>query len=158
MEMNPSFQELLSMMIAHEEAIGGLYQEYGERFPTLASFWRELAAEEHQHAGWLRRLEEMADFKGLFADEHRFKVEAIRTSLNFIKEERFKLALEHPTPAICLNKALIIEESLIEKKYFEVFTAIGPEHRRILENIAAETQTHARRIRQKLSELGTKQY
>jgi rubrerythrin len=154
MAANPSFQELLTMMIAHEEAIGGLYQDYGERFPSLAAFWRELAGEEHQHAGWLRRLEEMADFKGLFADEHRFKIKTIHTSLAFIQEERLKLATEHPTPVSCLNQALIIEESLIEKKYFEDFSVISPEHKRILENLAAETRAHIQRIRQMLNKLG----
>jgi rubrerythrin len=153
MTANSSFHELLTVMIEHEEIIGGLYQDYGERFPSLAAFWRELAGEERQHAGWLRRLEEMADFKGLFTAENRFKIEAVRTSLAFVTEERLKLAAEHPTPLSCLNKALIIEESLIEKKYFEVFTAITPEYKRILETVAAETRAHAQRIRQKLNEL-----
>jgi rubrerythrin len=154
MAANPSFQELLTMMIAHEEAIGGLYQDYGERFPSLAAFWRELAGEEHQHAGWLRRLEEMADFKGHFSTENHRKIETILTSLAFVKAERAKLATEHPTPVSCLNQAFIIEESLIEKKYFEDFSAISPEQKRILENLAAETRAHVQRIGQMLNKLG----
>jgi rubrerythrin len=142
--------DLLRSLAENEEAIGVLYREYASRFPDYDSFWLGLSADEKEHAGWIRMLSSTIDQGGLFVNQSRFSEQAILSYLDYLQRELAKVRQGDTTLLNALAITLYIEESLIEKKYFEVFESDAPRLKQVLENLAAATRNHIERARQAL--------
>jgi len=142
---------ILHRLAENEEAIGVLYQEYAKRFPDYESFWVGLASEEKEHASWIRRLYSTAAESALFFNQKRFNKEAIQTYLNYLQRELVKVKQGETTLINALSVTLYIEESLIERKYFDVFETDSVELKHVLLNLAASTRIHLDRAREALS-------
>jgi hypothetical protein len=135
-------KKVLDLLVEHEEAIGLLYRAYARRFPERAAFWTKLAAEETEHARWIRTLEAKVEAGGVSFDRGRFSVEAIESSLEYVRREAER-AEEEELPAVsALSIASDLEHGLIEKRFFEVFEGDSGELRTVLRDLAAGTFQH----------------
>ena len=140
--------DILHRLAENEEAIGVLYHEYAERFPEYDSFWYGLAGEEKEHANWIRRLCSTAVERGLFINQARFNKEALQTYINYLQHELAKAKQGETTLLNGLSVTLYIEESLIERKYFDVFETDSAELKHVLRKLAASTRTHLDKTRE----------
>jgi rubrerythrin len=141
---------LLAGLAENEEAIGVLYREYATRFPEYDSFWHGLADEEQEHADWIRVLCASMQDGRLLIRPGRFKGQAILTYLDYLRREVAKVRQGEITLLNALAVTLYIEESLLERKYFEVFETDAPQLSRVLQNLAASTRTHVDKARRAL--------
>ncbi|MBE0430857.1 MAG: DUF2202 domain-containing protein [Dehalococcoidia bacterium] len=141
---------MLLRLAENEEAIAALYQEYAGRFPEYDSFWRGLAHDEEEHAGWIRVLGSTDAPDEVFVDRTRFNEQAIQTYLDYLRRELAKVQQGETTLLNALAVTLYIEESLIERKYFEVFDTDAPRLKQVLQNLAAATRTHVEKARETL--------
>ena len=148
---------VLDLLAQNESAIGQLYQVYARNYPELAAFWEGLAAEETEHAGWIRALGGKVAEGSLYLSEHRFKEEAIRSFLTYLEDELNRARSEKMPLVTALSVALSIEEALIERKYFEVFETDSAELRHLLQNLARASEEHARRVKDLWSTHGSSQ-
>ncbi|UCB52994.1 MAG: hypothetical protein JSV10_02575 [Candidatus Zixiibacteriota bacterium] len=144
--------DAMEMLANHEDAIGGLYKAYAKLFPNHESFWSGLAREETEHATWIRNLATKTEAGSARLDQKRFKIEAIQTSLDYIKN----LAAEAPGQKIelidGLSTALDIEKALIERKYFEILQGDSEEVKRTLEALTRSTKAHVERVQKAWAE------
>ena len=86
----------------------------------------------------------------LFTNDHRFKIEAINTSLEYIQKEIDRVNIS-PIPILeALSIAFYIEQSLIESKLFEVFETDSVELKQLLLNLNNETVNHRTKVREAL--------
>jgi len=140
------------MMAIHEEAIGELYKAYAKLFPDHEGFWSGLAREETEHAAWIRNLASKAEAGSARLNQKRFRTEAIKTSLDYIKS----LTAEAPGQKIklmdALSTALDIEKALIERKYFEIFEGDSEELKLTLEALTRSTKAHIERVQKAWAE------
>ena len=66
--MNPEDKEhgVIEKLALNEELIAKLYRSYAAKFPVLNEYWSSLAAEEINHAAWIRNLDLMTKNKPIF--------------------------------------------------------------------------------------------
>lgn len=142
--------DILNRLAENEETIGILYQQYAKRFPDYDGFWSGLACEEKEHVGWIRALCSTASESGLFIDRGRFNEEAVQTYVNYLGRELAKVKQGETTLLNALAATLYIEESLIERKYFDVFETDAPALKHVLLRLAAATRAHVGKARETL--------
>ena len=145
---------IVEKFAANEETIAGLYEDFAQKFPQHKDFWSNLAKEEHQHARWIRRLNtrinQEKNFGRVLID--KFPLQTIERSLEGIK----RIAEEAKDADLTFEEALKIsmelEESLLEKRYFEIFQGEQAEINQVLGFLEKETIMHSDRIRKLLKD------
>ena len=138
-------QAIIALMAENEESVARLYEAYAGRFPEHAGFWSGLAAEERDHARWLRELGSRVEEGTLFVNEDRFRREPIRVFREYLEGE---LRRQGPVPlARALSVALSTEQALIERRFFEVFETDSAELKHVLHDLASATEEHVRKVR-----------
>ena len=136
----------LELMAEHEKAIGWLYQEYARKFPKHKDFWSKIASEEIEHAKWISLLHSQVKEGLSHFNKGRFKEATIETSLKYVKSKIIEAQKENISAKKALSIARDLENGLIEKKYFEVFTSDCREIKQVFLNLAAATREHYKRI------------
>ena len=129
-----------------EESIGRFYEVLAETFPTYKNFWSGLADEEKQHSAWVNKLRILVVQGTARFAERDFNSIAIRTFINYIESEMNKAKRNELSTINALSTTLYIEQSLIENKYFETFTADSQEVKQILDDLAVATRLHISKV------------
>lgn len=137
---------VIETLAKHEEAIAELYSAYSDVLPNHTDFWSGLAAEETEHAKWLRNLLPKIGEGSVHFDERRFHTDAIRTSMDFIRGLAAWAQKEKPTAIKALSAALDIERGLIERGYFKVAEADSPRLKQTFEALARSTTVHIEKV------------
>jgi hypothetical protein len=138
--------KVIKLLAEHEKAISQLYREYARKFPEQKDFWSKIAAEEIEHASWIFKLRSQAEKGSLYFKEGRFKIEAIKTSLEYVKSQITEAQNNKISAKNALSVARDLESGLIEKKFFEVFEPDCREIKQVLLDLAAATREHYNRI------------
>jgi rubrerythrin len=139
--------DVIALLAENEETLGRLYLSFAIRFAEFKDLWNGLAGEEKNHAKWILNLGEKVRNKQVFMKTDRFKAAAVRTFINHTEEEIVKANKPDYQSINALSVAYYIEESLIERKYFEVFESDSVELKQLLLNLAEATKKHAQTIR-----------
>jgi hypothetical protein len=113
----------LDQLIDLEERVGRLYTHFYRKFsdvPAVAGIWWEMALEEHEHAGVLKMVKEMADPRGRVVDIR----DRLRPLQAMIKASERRAARD-----IALSEALAmavrLERSELDRLGRETIQAIG---------------------------------
>ena len=138
--------KVIKLLAEHEKAISQLYREYARKFPVQKDFWSKIAAEEIEHASWIFKLRSQAEKGSLYFKEGRFKIEAIKTSLEYVKSQITEAQNNKISAKNALSVARDLESGLIEKKFFEIFEPDCREIKQVLLDLAAATREHCNRI------------
>jgi len=146
--------EVIKLLAEHEKAISQLYKEYARKFPEQKDFWLKIAEEEIEHASWIFKLRSQAEKGSLYFKEGRFKTEAIKTSLEYVKSQIAEAQNKKISAKNALSVARDLESGLIEKKFFEVFEPDCREIKQVLLDLAAATREHFNRIEKAWKETG----
>jgi rubrerythrin len=147
MDLKANVSEVIEAMAKNEEAVGRLYQAYGDKFPPQKAFWSSLAADETSHAGWIRGLQAKMRDGSLTVNRDRFKIQPVRGFSAYLERELASAREPGMSPINSLSVALYIEESMIEQRFFEVFAPDGPELKRVLSDLATATRSHLDKVR-----------
>jgi rubrerythrin len=138
----------LNKLAELEESISRLYEVYAEVFLDYQQFWSDLSNEEGQHAGWLRELNTNVVQGSATLRENRFNKIAIQTFINYLHDEYSKVMSRERALINALSITLYIEESLIEREYYEVLDGDSLELKQTLSNLASATKNHIERVRE----------
>ncbi|HQP30451.1 MAG TPA: hypothetical protein PLB81_03925 [Deltaproteobacteria bacterium] len=145
-------EQALISLAEHEEAIGGLYQDFADSFPEHAAFWSGCAHEEFRHAAIIRSMQDLAA-KGTVRLTGRFNARAIQTSLAYIGQQTTLARSKQMQARQAFAIALSIESSLLENRYFEMFGAESPEFQEMQRTILEETVKHRRMVQAALEKV-----
>jgi len=130
----------------NEARLSRLYRSYADRFVAQKDLWLGLAQEEKVHAALLRGLNRrFAGDKNLFVVSR-----AGRQILDYIADfivEQQNLALGGLIASEeAVKIALRLEQSMLEKKSFEIFATDHEEVHSVLARLNKETDEHRRRL------------
>ncbi|MGE5415482.1 MAG: hypothetical protein ACM3UZ_01725 [Acidobacteriota bacterium] len=145
--------KIIDLLVEHELAFARLYSVYSEHFPEYSEFWRTLAAEEEDHADWIRRLQRDADEGKLFIKDGRFNEKSIQSSLKYVTELTDSAQNNKPLLINALSTSLWTERAMIEQKFFEIFSGDSAELVRTLSSLKEHTQEHIIRLENILNEV-----
>jgi hypothetical protein len=142
-------RNVLHKLAELEESVGHLYETYAGLFPDYQEFWLALVAEEKQYTAWVKELESYLTKGTVKFNEGRFNVFAIQSFLNYLKDEAEKAPGR--TILNALSISAYVEESLMERGYFDVVDGDSEALKLTLNNLAEATQKHIKRVREYLN-------
>jgi len=137
---------IAELLIENEESVRNLYLAYAKKFPTHEEFWSGLAVDESGHADWIRGLAGQLRQGHSHIEPGRFRKEAIASFIRYVKDELTKVQNEEIPLITALSIALSAEQSMIEGRFFEVFDTDSAELKHVLDNMAAATEEHVKRV------------
>jgi len=153
MDLTQYQSTLLEMLATHEELISNLYKIYAGKIISHNDFWSKIAAEEIEHAQWIRNLQEKIKENLVLFKEGRFSKWVVQSSLDYTQKKIIE-AQNNPITAVeALNTALERERSMIESKVFEIFKSDAKELEIVLAALSAGTQDHIERLQEALNEV-----
>jgi hypothetical protein len=125
-----------------------LYWMYSEKFPEHETFWISMADDERQNTEWVRSTIEKIKNGTIEYNRDRFNIEAIRTTLNFIKSQIQTTRNQPVTLQTALGNAAGIEDSLAKRKFYEIIKDDNPEGRVLYQKFVGENQKHRDKLNQ----------
>jgi len=125
-----------------------LYWMYSERFPEHEAFWISMADDERRNTEWVHSTIEKINNGTIEYNRDRFNIEAIRTTLNFVKAQIQSVKTQTITLQKALGNAVGIEDSLAKKRFYEIIKDDTPEGRHLYQKFISENQKHRDRLNQ----------
>jgi thiol peroxidase len=145
--------EQLKTMVRNEEATSRLYKLFAEKFPQLKDFWTKLVDEEVDHAAHLAEFYKKVETGEMVLDEGRFSMLAVEAFAEHMKRILEYIAGKDITARDALEMALDVEETFLEKSFFEVIETDSPDVEGLLNTLSVSTEQHRERIKEKLREV-----
>lgn len=144
-----SFQiSKIDLIAEYESAVMELYWVYSEKFPEHKDFWINMADDERKVVEWVHSAIEQIKANKIDYNRDRFNIEAVRVSMNFIKEQ-IREALDKPvTLQAAMANAANIEDSMTKRKFYEMIKDDNQEARLLYQKFAAENQKHRDKLAQ----------
>ncbi|MCX6556096.1 MAG: hypothetical protein NTW95_01465 [Candidatus Aminicenantes bacterium] len=136
----------IELVAEFESAVMELYWVYSQKFPDYEVFWVAMADDERKNTEWVRSTIEKIKSGAIEYNRDRFNIEAIRTSLNFVKAQILAAQTHLVTLQTALGNATGIEDSLAKKKFYEIIKGDTPEGRQIYQQFSVEYQKHRERL------------
>ncbi len=153
MELSTFQISKIELIAEYEMAVMELYWVYSETFPEHRTFWIDMADDERKNTEWIRSTIEQIKCDKIDYNRDRFNIEAIRTSMNFIRTQ-IKEALDQKVSiTTALANAAGIEDSLAKKKFYEIIKDDNPEAQALYRKFLAENQRHRDKLIQYRSKI-----
>ena len=147
MDEKDALAESINALAEHEEAIGNLYSLYSLQFGDYQDFWAELAADKRKHAGWVRMLRGGIYAGDIVFKSDRFGIDEINQSIIFV---RIQVDFAHRNEVSLMQAfatAVGLEETALEKGFFNIFEGDAPELQHALIDIRVSINEHCQKIR-----------
>ena len=140
-------ERVVEALAAHEDAIGDLYADFAMRFPKAASFWQGLSAEEYGHGSLMRDLAAQEHELDVFVDTRRFPLADLQAATRSVRDLIAVAEGSRVTLVEALETALDLEQEMIERDAYEVFSSDSPNVRRVLGHLRTSSERHRDGIR-----------
>lgn len=147
--MNDS-KSIAKLFEENELKISHLYKLYSRMFPAHTDFWKKISEEEIIHAQEISNLSQ--EIKECFI-ENKFSRGVIRYVSDFVEKQIEDIEHKILSPVDAFNIALRVEQSILEKKCFEMFIPTNITIKKVLERLNKDTDRHARLLRAELKKL-----
>lgn len=148
---------IVDLMAKNEETVSVLYKAYADKFPEWSDFWLSLSKEEIGHANAIRELSAKASENILYeVSEHRFSLESIKQFSDYVKERLSEVNEEKTTLKKALSITYDVENSLIENRFFSIFTGDAEELKVTLKKLSMDTNRHKLMAKKALDSLEAK--
>ena len=143
-------RSLIDLFEDNELKISILYKLYSQKIPAKKTFWKKISDEEVGHAKDIARSfsKEKECFK-----ENKFSRGVVNYVSGFVEEKIEEARKNKMTHAEAINTALRIEQSILERKCFEMFIPTDATVKKVIEKLNKDTQRHADQLRKELKKL-----
>lgn len=139
--------KIIDLMAQMELSISELYELFAEKFPKYENLWIELSKQEVQHADWVKQLQSMAGENRVFFDEKLTKSYSVQKVLEIIKATYANAKDDKLTLINALSVSRDLEQSVLEREFYNYFTGRDAEVKMIINNIRKETIDHQTKLR-----------
>jgi len=148
-----SEQNISEVMASIEELISKHYFAYARKFPEHQEFWDSIAAEEIEHAKWIRDLYSQSQEGRFSFNEKRFNKQSLLEFVNRLESMLRNFEAKAQTHKDALKNSANLESMLLEKEFFSIFESDFPELKDVLKRLAVATQNHRFKLERALKEL-----
>jgi rubrerythrin len=141
-------KNIIDLFEENELNVGMLYKLYSQKIPGHKRFWFELSMEEASHASDIRAIYRKKSED--LVEENKFTRGVLKYVTDFV-EEKIRIARENKISHLeALNIALRVEQSILEKKCFELFISTNEKLKAVIKRLDKETEGHVNRLRKEL--------
>ncbi|MEI6788389.1 MAG: hypothetical protein WCL49_07925 [bacterium] len=141
---------IIENLIACESSLAELYEAYSRADSELSSFWKDIAAEENNHATQLKSLLQLLERGVIFKEIGRFDDATIAPVVNLVKRELEAIRQTPPSRTHSLQMALNLETSVFDAHFYDIVHADSPEYHAVASRLQSETRTHIDIIRKQI--------
>lgn len=135
-------KKFLSLFFKNEEKVSRLYKIYSRKIAGQKKFWKELSESEDAHVRALKEISQRYRGQGGLFKANKHLVEIAGYIGRFVDAEIEKARKEKVSLASALEAALRIEQSMIEKKCFEIIKPEKTEILKVFRRLNKETNDH----------------
>lgn len=136
---------IVEQLAKNEDKLSELYALYGEKFTFMKKFWDELTEDELGHGKWVRTLEKKIEEGTVQFAENRFNKDMLEDFYKSIQLQIFE-ANKDISLVEALKNAVKIEQTMIEKKFFEVFKGDSIDLEILLLALRYSTENHLKNV------------
>lgn len=146
-------RSLIDLFEDNELKISVLYNLYAKSIPAHKDFWKKISAEEVIHAREIAKnfSREKECFK-----ENKFSRGVVSYVNGYVEEKIEEAKKKKLTHSQAINNALRIEQSMLEKKCFDMFMPTNITVKQVMARLNKDTKRHAEQLRKELKKLSAK--
>ncbi|OGI29439.1 MAG: hypothetical protein A2288_01605 [Candidatus Moranbacteria bacterium RIFOXYA12_FULL_44_15] len=152
--MSETKKSILDLFAENELKISQLYAIYSDKFTDYKDFWENLSEEEIIHAEEIHKMKR-DDFEKNF-QENNFTRGIIKYVSDYVNQQLEAARDKKLTPEEALEVALRVEQSMLEKKCFEIFIPNYATLKDVLDRLNKDTDRHANMLRKELEKIAKK--
>ncbi len=141
---------IMQMLVEIEETTGRLYEAYGRLFPVHEEFWLGLTVEEADHASAILDLINMYKNGRTSFREDSWMIKDAEKLLAQLKNELEQAEQGQFSFNDALSRALNIEKSLAEHRFYRMFGGGSRESLGILELLDSSSSNHVNALQTEL--------
>ena len=146
--MLKDYQEKIIELLGQLELdMSNLYNLFAEKFPKYKELWLMLSQQENIHAEHIKKLHSFVQDNRIIFDEKMTKTYTVKKVLEVIKDVHTKAESNKLTLLNALSMGRDLEESLIEKKFFDYFMGTDPESKALINKIKEDTLEHHSKLK-----------
>jgi rubrerythrin len=138
--------DTLEMLAKNEEEISELYRLYARVLPQYKDLWLELAADETEHARWIRDFAGGVDKKALVLNKKLFPESTFGYYHDYMQGAMEKASKRGIEPIQAFTSALYMEQSLVESKCFEGAGTGSEDFDKVALRLQRATEAHVKKI------------
>jgi rubrerythrin len=143
-------RSLIDLFEDNELRISILYKIYSQKIPDHKNFWKKISDEEVVHA--MEIAESFSKEKECFK-ENKFSRGVVNYVSGYVEEKIEEARKNKITHTDAVNIALRIEQSILEKKCFDMFMPTNLSVKKVIERLNKDTERHADQLRKELKKL-----
>ncbi|KKU53926.1 MAG: hypothetical protein UX75_C0030G0012 [Candidatus Moranbacteria bacterium GW2011_GWE2_47_10] len=148
---------IADQLAKNEDKLSELYALYREKFTFMKKFWDELTEDELGHGAWVRTLRKKIEDGTVQFGEHRFNKDLLEDFYKNVQLQIFE-AEKEISLVDALRNAVKMEQTMIEKRFFDVFKGDSVELEILLLALRYSTENHlktvADRYKSEIGEMG----
>jgi hypothetical protein len=146
--MLKEYQETILQLLGQLELdVSNLYKIFGEKFPKYKALWDTLSQEEIEHADRVKMLYDLAKENKVIFDEKLTKTYTVKKVLEIIKDAQVKTLAGQINIINALSISRDLEQSIIEKEFYNYFAGKDSETRMLINSIKKDTLDHQSMVR-----------
>ncbi|HAV11442.1 MAG TPA: hypothetical protein DCX32_02770 [Candidatus Moranbacteria bacterium] len=136
---------IVELLAKNEDKLSELYALYGEKFTFMKKFWDELTEDELGHGRWVKTLKKKVEEGAVQFGEHRFDKDMLEDFYKSVQLQIFE-ANKEINVVDALKNAVKIEQTMIEKRFFDVFKGDSVELEILLLALRYSTENHLKSV------------
>ena len=141
--MLEEYQERIIELLGQLELdLSNLYRLLADKFPRYKDLWIIMSQQEIDHADRIKKLYSLVQENKIIFDEKLTKTYTVKKVLEIIKDVYTKVEANKLTVLNILSLSRDLEESIIEKKFYDYFVGRDIEARILINSIKEETLEH----------------
>ena len=146
-------QSIIDLFENNELKISILYRVYSQKIPAHKNFWEKISQEEVNHAKEIARsfLKEKECF-----EENKFTRGVVNYVSGYVDEKIEEARKNKISHTEAINIALRVEQSMLEKKCFDMFIPKNATVKEVIERLNKDTKRHVEQLRKELKKLEPK--
>lgn len=139
---------VLDLYEAHEKAMYELYNLFASKYGDYEDFWRGLAEEERIHARWVGTIRAKMETGEISISADMISIASIQKSLEYIQSQISLFSYQESTVDQAFALAMQVENSIIERRIFDIVKTGSDQTRKTLLNLIDKTRMHYFRIKE----------
>ncbi|MFA7319186.1 MAG: hypothetical protein WC022_01150 [Parcubacteria group bacterium] len=143
-------KSIIKLFEENELNISLLYDLYAKHIHTNKDFWKKLSLEEIAHAKAIAEAFKEIRSEEEYFQENNFSRGIIKYISDFVAEKIIEAENNTPTHIGAIEIALRVEQSMLEKKCFEIFIPTDASLKSVLQRLNKDTERHAASLREEL--------
>ncbi|MDR3558778.1 MAG: hypothetical protein P4L62_04900 [Candidatus Pacebacteria bacterium] len=145
-------KSIITLFEENELKISQLYDMYAQALPDHKDFWEKISEEEIGHANAISDAFAVLGKKNEYFEENNFTRGIIKYVSDFVEEQIMAAVKKKPTHLEAINVALRVEQSMLEKKCFEIFIPTDDALKDVLKRLNQDTERHVNLLRKELKD------